>query len=424
MRVAGLPEPARGPVPVRTVPRHGGSTPPVLIRNLYIHAPFCFRRCSYCDFAVTATREPPVAAWLDAIGSELSWAAAGVRLELDTLYVGGGTPSLLGAAGMRELGERLRPRAQWDEARIEWTAEANPESFGPELASAWRRTGVNRLSFGAQTFDEAALRWMGRLHGPDGPLRAVAAARAAGFDDISLDLIFGLPARLGRDWAADLDRAIALEPDHVSLYGLTAEPATPLGRWVAEGRERLADEASYEEEYLLAAERLTGEGYEHYEVSNFARPGRASRHNRSYWEGAPYLGLGPGAHSYLPPARRWNTRDWTEYRRRLESGAPAVDGTEEVGEPEQRLERTWLGLRTSAGVQPDGPGQLRLAETWRRHGWADPATDGRVRLTARGWLLLDRLAVDLDAASAAGADEKLDARRGRRAHLRRASGDF
>src|SRR5690606_10501472 len=133
-------------------------------------------------------------------------------------------------------------------------------------------------SLGLQTFHEPALRWMGRLHGPERPMRAVAEAREAGFDNISLDLIFGLPARLGRDWEADIDRVLALEPEHISLYGLTAEAATPLGRWVREGREALAEDDTYEAEYLLAAERLSAAGYEHYEVSNFARPGRRSRH--------------------------------------------------------------------------------------------------------------------------------------------------
>src|SRR5690606_18225905 len=229
-------------------------------------------------------------------------------LQLRTVYVGGGTPSLLGAGAMEALRRRLEPYVRLADD-VEWTVEANPESFDEAVARGWREAGVNRLSLGAQTFDEGALRWMGRLHDADGPARAVEAARRAGIENVSLDLIFGLPARLGRDWGADLDRALALEPTHVSLYGLTAEPATPLGRWVGEGRETLADEDAYEAEYMLAADRLAAAGYVHYEVSNFARPGRESRHNSAYWTGAAYLGLGPSAHSYVPPERRWNLRD-------------------------------------------------------------------------------------------------------------------
>ncbi|MGH7506985.1 MAG: coproporphyrinogen-III oxidase family protein, partial [Longimicrobiales bacterium] len=263
----------------------------------------------------------------------------------------------------------------------------------------WKAAGVGRVSLGAQTFHEPALRWMGRLHGADGPGRAVAAARAAGIENVSIDLIFGLPKRLSRDWPADVERTLALEPEHISLYGLTAEPATPLGRWVREGREALADEETYRAEFLHAAGRLGAAGYIQYEVSNFARPGRESRHNQAYWQGAPYLGLGPGAHSYLPPRRLWNTRDWGAYRARLADGLPATDGEEIVDPTADRLERLWLGLRTAEGVPSLSAAQVEVAERWRSRGWAEIDAGG-VRLTPEGWLLLDRLAVELDGAAA------------------------
>lgn len=370
---------------------------------LYLHVPFCARRCSYCDFAVLAVREPPARAWLDAVGSELALVAETEAwdgpLALRTLYVGGGTPSLLGPGAMAELRRILEPYVQWTDA-IEWTVEANPESFDETLARDWREAGVNRLSLGAQTFNAEALRWMGRLHGPDGPAWAVEAARAAGIENYNIDLIFGLPARLGRDWTDDLDRVLALEPRHVSLYGLTAEPATPLGRWVATGRERLADEDTYEREYLIAAERLSAAGFEHYEVSNFALPGGRSRHNQAYWTGAAYLGLGPSSHSFLPPVRRWNLRDWPAYRTTVTEGKLPLAESEEVRGEAERLERIWLGLRTDTGLPREGwsPAQDRLIETWIEHGWA-VSLEGRVRLTASGWLLLDRLAVEFDAAA-------------------------
>src|SRR5690606_13268321 len=185
------------------------------------------------------------------------------------------------------------------------------------------------------------------------------------------------------------ERVLALEPSHLSLYGLTAEPATPLGRWVSAGRERLADEESYEREYLEAVARLTEAGFLHYEVSNFARPGRESRHNRAYWEGVPYLGLGPGAHSYVSPRRFWNTRDWAAYRDRLLSGGTAVEGEEVVGAEAAMLERVWLGLRLSGGLGDLTEAQLAVAERWHRAGWAEVLAR-RVHLTPEGWLLLDQ----------------------------------
>jgi oxygen-independent coproporphyrinogen III oxidase len=373
-------------------------------KHLYVHVPFCARRCGYCDFAVTALRDPPVAGWLDAVTRELELHAAAhgwPTLSLDTLYIGGGTPSLLGSGALARLRDRLAPHAVLGDG-AEFTAEANPESFTPELAGDWVAAGVGRVSLGVQTFHEPALRWMGRLHGESGPARAMAAARAAGLTDVSIDLIFGLPARLGRDWGADLDRALALEPDHVSLYGLTAEAGTPLGRWVRSGRERLAGEARYEAEYLLAAERLRAAGFEHYEVSNFARPGRASRHNRAYWRNAAYLGLGPGAHSFLPPRRFWNIRDWAAYRQALTEQRLAVEDSEGVTGEAAALESAWLGLRDRHGVSADSLGarQRALAAAWCERGLAGIA-GGRLSLTPRGWLLLDRLAVELTEAAEA-----------------------
>jgi oxygen-independent coproporphyrinogen-3 oxidase len=368
--------------------------------HLYIHVPFCLRRCSYCDFAVTATSVAPVDAWLDSVAGELALrqqSAGWEPLALKTIYVGGGTPSLLGTGAMSRLRGVLQRFGTWDSTTAEWTAEANPETFTAELAHDWAAAGINRISLGAQTFSGAALAWMGRVHGPDGPRRAIDAARSAGIDNISVDLIFALPSRLGRDWNADLDRVLALDPSHVSLYGLTAEPATPLGRWVESGRETMADEDRYAEEYLLACDRLGAAGYAHYEVSNFARPGSESRHNQAYWRHRPYIGLGPGAHSFEPPVRSWNVRDWAEYRRRLAAAASPEDGREELGEDDFALEHVWLGLRASDGLDEAllTPAQRARADEWERSGLAQ-RTAGVLRLTGHGWLLLDRLAVELE----------------------------
>lgn len=325
------------------------------------------------------------------LASERGWRQP---LELHTLYVGGGTPSLLEPGAMAQLLERLASHAKLDEG-AEWTCEANPESFSVELAHAWRAAGVNRISLGVQTFSAAALRWMGRLHGPEGPARAVLAARAAGFTSLSLDLIFGLPERLARSWADDLERALSLEPEHISLYGLTAETGAPLGRRVNEGREVLADEDRYADEYLLAHERLVSAGYEHYEVSNFALPGFRSRHNAAYWTGEPYVALGPGAHAFYPPLRRWNLRGWDAYRMALQQEKLPLEDEECVGDDAAALEQVWLSLRTceGLGLAESSEAQQELVAGWERHGWAS-VDDAVVRLTAEGWLLLDRLALE------------------------------
>lgn len=377
-----------------------GSPRPVDV--VYVHAPFCARRCVYCDFAVDVSRAPPLAPWLDALTGELGAlereGEATLADRLETLYVGGGTPSLLGPGAMEGLAEVLgrRRTAEVDE----WTAEANPESLTSEVAVAWRRAGVNRLSLGTQTFDERALRWMGRLHGPSGTEAAVAAAREAGIENLSVDLIFGLPPELERDLDRDLDRVVRLDVPHVSLYGLTAEPATRLGRDVREGRTAMPDDERYADEYLRSVERLEREGYEAYEVSNFARPGYRSRHNTHYWTGRAYLGLGNSAHGYLPPERRWNLRDWDAYASSVAAGQLPVAERETVAGSAERLERVWLGLRTDRGI-PESTLRTAAARErvldWRREGLARPEGEsGRVVLTPHGWLLLDRLAVELD----------------------------
>ncbi len=380
-----------------------GDGPPVkddTVRSVYVHAPFCARRCVYCDFAVEVRHRGDLEGWLAALAGELSFLATEGPIllaeRLHTLYVGGGTPSLLGPEAMVGLSAVLDPDRLSD-PELEWTAEANPESFTREVADAWRKAGVNRLSLGAQSFHGPALQWMGRLHGPEGVGDAVRIARDAGFDNISVDLMFGLPKHLDRSWALDLERALELEPRHVSLYGLTVEAATPLGRAVHQGREKRVDEERYRDEYLQAAEVLTSAGYLHYEVSNFARPGGASRHNAVYWTGDPYLGLGNGAHSYADPVRRWNHRDWESYSGAIRRGESPEASRETIDEDARRLEGVWLSLRTERGlsVAELPPRAAELTERWKKARLAVTDAD-RIRLTAEGWLVLDGLAVELD----------------------------
>jgi len=383
-----------------------GGEASTVVRSVYVHAPFCARRCLYCDFAVTVRQTGDLPAWLDALRAEVEWVGAEglftLSDRLDTLYVGGGTPSLLGPGAMAGLAELFGADAL-SAVDLEWTAEANPESLTEEVALAWAGAGVNRISLGLQTFDEAALRWMGRLHGVDGPLEALDASRGAGIDNVSVDLIFGLPERLGRSWDDDLEQVLALDVPHVSLYGLTVESGTPLDRAVREGRETPADEDQYRQEYLRAAEVLTAAGYRHYEVSNFARPGAEARHNAAYWSDVPYLGLGNGAHSFAPPVRRWNAREWEEYGSRLAAGRSPEAERETLDGDAAALERAWLGLRTAHGIPTPPPesAEHAAALTWVERGLA-VYDDDRVSLNAEGWLLLDELAVELDRARGVG----------------------
>jgi oxygen-independent coproporphyrinogen-3 oxidase len=312
---------------------------------------------------------------------------------LSTLYLGGGTPSLLEGAGVLELTGALGVAGGLDE----FTLEANPEDVTPEAAATWVRAGVNRLSVGAQSFDDGVLRWMHRTHDAESIGAAVRTARRAGITNLSLDLIFALPEALGRDLDADLDRALALEPDHLSLYGLTVEPDTPLGKRVTEGLESPAPDARYEEEYLALCYSLIANGYLFYELSNAARPGREAVHNRAYWRLAPYLGVGPSAHSFDGTARWWNEGAYARWLERIESGESPVTGHEILRPEQQRLEALYLGLRTSEGIPvPEPPGGPLAAAVagWVGAGWADVA-EGRLRLTPRGWLRLDELAASL-----------------------------
>ena len=382
-----------------SVPPDRAPARPTTVSSVYVHAPFCVRRCFYCDFAVHVSKQGDLVAWCEAIAGELRAVETEGLFALDdslqTLYVGGGTPSLLGAETMEILASVIG-LARLGNLDLEWTAEANPESLNDVLASAWRRAGVNRLSIGVQTFNSEALRWMGRLHGTEGAERAVALARAAGLTNLSIDLMFGLPARLNRSWRDDLERALALDVPHVSLYGLTVEEGTPLGRAVREGKESLVAEQQYQDEYLLAAEIFDAAGYEHYEVSNFALPGHRSRHNAVYWNGQPYLGLGNGAHSFAAPVRRWNLRDWPAYSECARAGNVPEHDRETVDGEVRRLEHLWLGLRTSDGL-PLGDldeRQRDLATSWSERGWTQ-TLEGALRLNAEGWLLLDELVVEL-----------------------------
>lgn len=363
--------------------------------HLYLHVPFCRRRCSYCDFSIAVRKTIPAREYVDAIGAEL--ARAGPRdvplaasAQSPTIYLGGGTPSLLPPDAVSHLLKAVLLDA------VEVTLEANPEDVTPASAQAWRRAGINRISLGSQSFDDGVLRWMHRVHDAARIGEAVRTLRGAGLDNVSLDLIFALPEELGRDWGRDLELALALEPEHLSLYGLTVEERTPLARWVSRGAAAPPGDDRYADEYLLAHDRLGAAGYAFYEVSNAARPGRVSRHNSAYWTGQAYRGLGPAAHSFDGRRRFWNRRAWEDYRRALLAGEDPTESEEVLTAEQRRIEGVYLGLRTTSGLPlSEVPADRRAA--WVAAGWGEESA-GRIRLTATGWLLLDTLVHDLTGA--------------------------
>lgn len=317
---------------------------------------------------------------------------------LQSLYWGGGTPSLLTPEQVESLSEAVH-RSTGLAPGAEFTLEANPEDIRPETLAAWRRAGVNRLSIGIQSFDARDLGWMNRAHSPEQALASLRLAQEAGFDNLSLDLIFGLPGRSLGDWQATLKTALSLSPAHLSIYALTVEPRTALNHQVKKGLTEVAPEPLYEAQFMLAHKVLADAGFEHYELSNYALPGRRAVHNSSYWQGAPYLGLGPSAHSYDGAARRWNLRNNARYLEAIAADRNAIEA-EEVLSPRDRLnERLMTGLRHMSGVDLQelasmGRNVAQLHERelgeWEQQGWLW-RQGSRIGLTPRGWLRSDGL---------------------------------
>jgi oxygen-independent coproporphyrinogen-3 oxidase len=246
-----------------------------------------------------------------------------------------------------------------------------------------------------QSFSDDALAWMRRAHDARAALAAIHALRAGGIANLSIDLIFALPDDVRRSWREDVDTIVALTPAHVSLYGLTVEDGTPLGRWVARGESREAAEERYEEEFLYAHETMGAAGLDHYEVSSFGRSGCHSRHNSAYWSGAAYEGLGPSAHAFDGTERRWNVAAYARWLERLEAGLDPTAGSETLTEQNRVAERVYLGLRTAAGLALAVGEHPRVAP-WIDAGWGKVA-NGRLHLTPEGWLRLDTLAATLTA---------------------------
>jgi oxygen-independent coproporphyrinogen III oxidase len=361
--------------------------------HLYIHVPFCARRCVYCDFSIAVRSRVPVADFVTATAREWDLRHRDSKFSLDTLYFGGGTPSKLGSEGIARLMDVVTSRAEL-RPNAEVTLETNPEDVNSDAARGWRSSGVNRVSLGVQSFDDAVLAWMHRTHDASTARSAIEVLREAGFDNLSIDLIFAAPSQLARRWERDLETAIELGVPHVSVYGLTVEPHTPLGRWVARHDVDEAPEERFENEYLAADDALTQAGLEHYEVSNYGRPQRHSRHNWAYWRRRPYGGLGPSAHEFDGVVRRWNSAPYADWETRVRGRESPTVGSESLRLDQQVAEEVYLALRTTAGLRLS-PDERVHVTPWIEAGWASLDGEGLLRLTAIGWLRLDALASDL-----------------------------
>jgi len=354
--------------------------------GLYIHIPFCRSKCLYCDFYSLARSEERMDAYVSALCASLRDAAPRTAgYTVDTVYVGGGTPSLLGASRLTKLLETAISRyAVAPDAEI--TLEANPESARDAgMLRALRDAGFNRISLGMQSADDEELRAVGRIHTARETEAAVGAARRAGFDNLSLDLIYGLPAQTRRRWRENLDAAVALAPEHLSCYGLKLEPGTPL--YARRGSLDLPDDDAQAEMYLDAVDRLDAAGYAQYEISNFARPGRESRHNGKYWTLGEYLGFGPGAHSDFGGRRFALARDLDAFL----AGKRVCGEDAAIAPRERAAERVMLGLRTARGLPAaELAGAEALLRRCAAHGLAEQ-NGPNWRLTPRGFLVSNEI---------------------------------
>jgi oxygen-independent coproporphyrinogen-3 oxidase len=320
--------------------------------GVYIHIPFCRARCSYCDFATGAYDGALAERYVRAVAAEIEnfRAEAQTSIEVDTIYFGGGTPSLLSPAQVERILKAVRARFQVM-AGAEVTMEMNPGTLTPETLREFRSHGVNRASFGAQTFDDSELRRLGRTHTAEDVRRTIRYLREAGFTNTSFDLIAGLPAQTLAAWSKNLDEALALHPEHLSFYLLEVHEGTPLAAQIKRGQQPAPDDDLAAEMYRLMLDRAAAAGYVHYEISNLCQPGYESRHNSKYWTGTPVYGFGCSAHSYDGQHARWsNERDAARYTELIESKGNAVVETTELDEQGVRSEAIFLGLRLMRGI--------------------------------------------------------------------------
>ncbi len=370
--------------------------------GLYVHIPFCRSKCDYCDFYSLAGQDDRMDDYQHALLQQILDTAPRTKKQVvNSVYIGGGTPTWYGEKRLLELISTLKKRFSLSKD-VEFTLEANPDSVDEKMLRRLRRAGVNRLSMGMQSACDRELAAVRRPHTFKQVEQAVKAARAAKIKNLNLDLIYGLPGQTEESWRASVEAALALEPEHLSCYGLTVEEGTPLARRVAEG-EVLPSDDEQAERYLWTVERLAQAGLEQYEVSNFSRTGYQSRHNLKYWMGRPYVGLGAAAHSDFGGCRYSFVRDLDGYIRGVLGDSKLLDDMDEVPRRERGSEYLMLRLRTTHGVEEweyrreyymnFDPLAAKLSE-YEQKGWA-ARTGRRWHFTPEGFLLSNRLIGEL-----------------------------
>ncbi len=361
---------------------------------LYLHIPFCHRICPYCSFYKHTPGSTPVGALVDALLAEAACRLPECPEPPRTLYLGGGTPSMLSPGHLRRLFEGLHSLLDFS-SLDEVALEANPATFDAKKAALFVASGVTRVSLGIQSFAPHVLATLGREHSPGEARDSVAVLRAAGVPEVNIDLMFSIPGQTMDDWRATLEESLRLEPDHISAYNLTYEEDTAFFESLRRG-DMLPDEDRDAEMFHLACEMLESAGYRHYETSNYARPGRESRHNLGYWQGEDYLGLGPSAVSTLSGTRHTNVADTTRYAAMVSSLGRAVVESDPLTTEQRRIERIALGLRTSAGIALEwlDPAGRARAQQLATEGMAQIA-DGRFILSGRARALVDPVTAEL-----------------------------
>lgn len=373
----------------------------LLPRFAYIHVPFCAHRCGYCDFTLIAGRDDLIGDYLRALDREMESIGSDSPVELDTLFFGGGTPTHPSAEQLRILMNIVRDRFRLT-SDAEFSVEANPLDMTDEKIDVLADAGVNRISLGVQSFSSPALTLLERDH-TAADIGAVVKRLRRRFDNVSLDLIFGVPGESLASWRSSLRQAIALQPEHISTYGLTWETGTAFGTRLDRGELAAIDEELEREQYAVAMDELTNAGFEHYEISNFAKPGFSCRHNETYWAGNEYWAFGPGAARYLSGRRETNIRSVLGWLARIERGESPVADAEEL-EPEHRArELIFLGLRRRGGINRSDfrrltgfhldelAGQAIAANVER--GWLENHDSG-IRLSGEGRFVADRVIAD------------------------------
>lgn len=370
--------------------------------GIYIHIPFCKQRCRYCSF-FSSTNEEKKREYIDALCKELRMRKNYTESNVDTIYIGGGTPSTLQKDDFEKIFATIGENFCVKEG-AEITLEANPDDLSRDYLAMLRSLPFNRLSMGVQSFDDALLKMLGRRHDSARAKEAFGDARAAGFDNISIDLMFALPGSTPESWSNDLKNAIELRPEHISAYNLTYEEGTALYKAAQSGSIIPLDEEGNLQQFTMLIEALEAAGYCHYEISNFARPGRESRHNSSYWHNVPYLGCGAAAHSYDGVSRQWNVADIALYIRGIKDGAPDYE-IEKLTESERYNDAVLTRLRTRDGL-PLGwfrenfqekyvEYMLSAAAAHIERGTLTHTSNDSIRLTKKGIFISDAIMRDL-----------------------------